>query len=117
MYKMKYCKEITDKICESIKKLKGRVGACKEANIGYDAFCEWMKKRPEFAEAIKKAEAEMEVNGEQVAIQAIFRAMPTSWQAGAWWLERTKSGKYALRQKLEHSGDITVNFNKDDKAL
>ena len=102
---MKYSPERTKRICEGLKSLKGRVASAEEAGINYDTFCEWMKK-PEFSEEIKKAELEMESKGEHRAIMSIFKAMENQWQAGAWWLERTRPDKYALKNYVEHSGNI-----------
>ena len=102
---MKYCQEITEQICKSLLELKGRVNAAKEAGINYDTFCEWMKK-PEFSEAIKKAESQANTKGKDVAIMSIFNAMPNQWQAAAWWLER--------KFKTEFSREETLNQNVND---
>ncbi len=103
---MKYCKEITDKICESIKSLKGRIGSCKEAGISYETFLHWTKTKNEFSLAIKKAEEEAGLTGKEVAIMSIFRAMPTQWQAAAWWLER----KHNFVQKVNQTIDADVKI-------
>ena len=103
---MKYSPEVTARIVEGIKGLKGRVGSSKIAGISFDTFNEWMKKKPEFSAIIKKAELEAESTGEERAILSIFKAMENQWQAGAWWLERTKSDKYALKTKNEHVVDV-----------
>lgn len=117
----KYNKEISKEFCDAIKALKGRVGACKEVGIVYDTFLDWLKKHSEFAEAIKKAEAECRESGRNVAIQSIFKAMPNQWQAGAWWLERNYPEEFVIKQKIEHSGEIdgkqTVEHTISDKAL
>lgn len=114
---MKYGKEITEKICESIKKLSGRVGACEAAGISFETFTQWMKKS-EFSDAIKKAEVEMQLKGKQIAIQSIFKAMQAGqWTAGAWWLERNYPEDFVIKQKIEHSGTLIVNFDKQDEKL
>ena len=97
---MKYSKEITDKICQSLKQLKGRINSCKEAGIHYDTFCEWMRKKSEFSAAIKKAESEAEITGKERAIMSIFAAMSKQWTAAAWWLERNFKEQFS--QKLDH---------------
>ena len=102
---MKYSPEVTARIVEGIKGLKGRVGSSEAAGINFSTFCEWMKK-PNFSHAIKKAELESESKGEERAILSIFKAMENQWQAGAWWLERTKPDKYALKTKNEHVLDV-----------
>lgn len=105
---MKYDKEITDRICKSLVELKGRVKSAEEAGISYETFTQWLKK-PEFSEAIKKAEQESRENGKGIAIMSIFQAMPDSWQAAAWWLERQHE-EFIKKEKNELTG-------KDGEAL
>lgn len=90
---------MTEKICGHLESLKGRVKACEAVGIGYDAFCEWMKK-PEFAEAVKKAEEKSLQTGKEIAIMSIFRAMPDHWQAAAWWCERKFKDEFAQRAEV-----------------
>jgi hypothetical protein len=98
--------------------LSGRVGACENVNICYDTFLDWFKKKPEFSEAIKKAEDEMNVKGKQIAIQSIFKAMQSGqWTAAAWWLERNYPKEYVVKQNIEHSGNLIINFRKQDEKL
>lgn len=40
-----------------------------------------------------------------------------SWQAGAWYLERTRPERYALRQQIEHSGHVTKTFRLEGVEL
>lgn len=96
---MKYCKEITEEICTLLSQGMGRVDAASLADINYDTFCQWMKK-PEFSDAIKKAEMKCK----QRNIALIQKAALSTWQAAAWWLERKCSEEFALKQKLEHMG-------------
>lgn len=72
----------------------------------------WLKKGregdpiySEFAEAVKKAEAEAEIE----AVTTIRVASKTSWQAAAWWLERTRRERYAL-DKIDPS-----RLSKDER--
>lgn len=113
---MKYTPETIEKITNAIKRLKGRVNSCKEADIHYDTFCEWMKKT-EFSEAIKKAEKEAKDKGKEIAIMSIFKAMPNQWQAAAWWLERNYPEEYRNRTET----DLTSGGEKlsifDEKQL
>jgi len=104
---MKYNKDTINKIVKAIEGLKGRVGASKEAGINFDTFCDWMKKKAEFSDIIKRAEERANQTGKEIAIQSIFKAMLNGqWTAGAWWLERKYSSEYAIKQKIEHSGAV-----------
>mgnify|MGYP001574856091 CR=1 FL=1 len=107
---MKYSKGMIVRICDSIKKLKGRVGSCESVGISYETFTQWMKKT-EFSEAIKKAEQEAGARGKHVAIQSIFVAMPKFWQSAAWWLERKYKKEFCAPQRHDISGDIRENIN------
>lgn len=110
---MKYTKETVGRIIEGIEKLYGRVGACKYAGISYETFTRWMEEKNELNELIKKAEDRAEDKGKEMAILSIFKAIDKGiWQAGAWWLERKYNHIYAIKNKIEHSGEIkNINLN------
>jgi hypothetical protein len=103
---MKYSQEITEQICQHLSQGLGRVDTTDMVGISYETFTQWMKK-PEFAEAIKRAEAKCK----QRNIALIQKAAITTWQAAAWWLERKHRDEFALR--TEHTGRngeaLTVN--------
>ena len=80
---MKYCQEIIEEICGYIEKGNFNKDAAMLAGIGESTFYEW-KDKPEFAEAIKKAESKCK----NQCIQEIRRAGKEQWQATAWFLER-----------------------------
>jgi transposase len=78
----------------------------------------------EFFEAVEKAKAL--AIAQNVAV--IQRAAATgTWQAAAWWLERTAQKVYGRKQQLEHSGnadnpialsvDVTELENKVNRIL
>lgn len=54
----------------------------------------------EFAEAVKQAQARAEVQ----TLAIIRRASLDSWQAGAWWLERTRPRRFGRMDRQEISG-------------
>lgn len=68
----------------------------------------------EFVDAVEKASAKAEVRN--VAI--IQKAAPTTWQAAAWWLERTRGRKYARKMDTEISGPdgggIRIDVSTED---
>lgn len=92
---MKYSPEKTEEICEHLRTGMTRVDTCILSDIHYDTFTEWMKK-PEFSEAIKKAE----ISNKQRSAVIIQQAAKKSWQAAAWWLERKYKDEYATRNEL-----------------
>lgn len=87
-----------------------RTDACCIAGIVYDTFLEWMKK-PEFAESIKKAEAECK----QRNITIIQKAAITTWQAAAWWLERKHWKEFALKGR-DDTGEDEVPQRMAERA-
>lgn len=54
----------------------------------------------EFCEAVERARAEAEVR----TVALIQQAAPNSWQAAAWYLERSHPKRWARREKVEMSG-------------
>lgn len=99
---MKYCPEMVKEFCEHLEEGGKRTDACEMVGIVYDTFLEWFRdpRKPEFAEAVKKAEARWKLN----AIKRIHRAGARTWQANAWLLERKFPEEYALRVKNQLSG-------------
>ncbi len=95
---MKYGSDKTKEICEKLRSGNSRNDACILSDINQDTFYEWLKK-PEFSEAVKKAEIEFKERN----IMLIQAAAIKSWQAAAWLLERKYSEEYALKQKQDHN--------------
>lgn len=103
---MKYEPETIERICDAIRGLQGRVRAAKAGNISYETFTVWMRTKPEFSEAVKKAERESNQTGKELAILTIFRAMQNNvWQSAAWWLERNYPNEFrnVQEQKVEYN--------------
>lgn len=70
------------------------------AGIGVSTLHEWRAKHPDFAEAIQSARA----IAEQRNVLLIQNAASESWQAAAWWLERSFPQKYGRHDRIEHTG-------------
>lgn len=89
-----------------------RATAAEHAGIHVATFYRWLETgeadiehgvqspHRELCEAIKKAEADAEVQ----AVALIRKAAPKQWQAAAWLLERKKPDQWGRR--VEHSGKI-----------
>lgn len=112
----KYSKEITEKICNAIRERKGRVIACEEAGISYQAFLNWMgdDRKVEFVEAIKKAESDASQSGKEYAAMKVFQHMDKHWQAAAWWLERRYPSEF--RNVQENKDQVDLNIAHDIKG-
>ena len=97
--------------------------ACEYANIHPATFYRWMERGQseldrlerdetaeanpeetpyrEFCEAIKKAKASSEVQAVGLIRKA---AIDGTWQAAAWYLERSQPKRWAKTDRLEHTG-------------
>lgn len=98
----KYNPDTVKKFMSSIEAKTGRVRACKNANIDYQTFLDWINPehsnhRVEFLELLKKTEAMVASENEDYAVLCIISKMKEQWPAAAWWLERTNPEKYGRR--------------------
>ena len=98
--------------------------ACQYAGISAATYYRWLTEADQpdatdlhrdLREAVEKARADAEVRNVQLIQQA---AQGGTWQAAAWWLERSHPKKWGRQQKVELSGenggpiDINVNARK-----
>lgn len=126
---MKYSDDLTQSISDLIQAGSSRVDACNLVGLHESTFYEYMKgfvpqeildalpddearerKKSEFSESIKKAEAKLKAR--QIAV--VLKASEEHWQASAWYLERRYPEEWAATQKLKHSGNIARN---DEEAV
>jgi len=114
---MKYGKERVKKITQALCDGQGRVRACKIAGIRYDTFMEWMRSKPEFSEAVKKAEATGNDKIKDICQRRIIE--DKSWQSAAWWLERTDPANFGQRNNLNISAEkpLIVVADEETKKL
>lgn len=75
-----------------------RKAACQYAGVAQDAFNRWLVRFADFADVVKKAEADAEVRH----VANIAKASQDGvWQASAWWLERRRPDDYGRRDRVE----------------
>jgi hypothetical protein len=107
---------------EAIKNGNYASTAAEAAGIGKSTHYQWIEKgeqglKPyaEYEEAIKRAEAEAEMN----AVKVIQAASRENWTAGAWYLERKFPDKWGRKDKLtqEISGKDGKPIEIDSKTL
>jgi predicted DNA-binding protein YlxM (UPF0122 family) len=72
--------------------------SAKMAGITRDAIY----KNPELRERVEQAEIQFKVGN----IKIIKKASNKLWTAAAWLLERKYGDEFALKQKLQHSGEL-----------
>ena len=94
----KLTSEVQEKLCTALKAGNTRRAACGYAGISEDSFARYLRSSADFAEAIRKAEADAEV--ECVAI--IRKCMRDGlWGPAAWWLERRRHEDWKKRDELD----------------
>jgi len=107
----KYTKERVQKIVDALHAGDGRVRAVNKAGIAYDTFMEWLRNKPEFSEAIKKAE---EVGDDKIKDICKRRIIEdSSWQSAAWWLERNFPDQYKNRTDNTHRIGLFDNSDQE----
>jgi len=98
----KYSIETEEKICNALRAGNTQKVSALYAGIDETTFYRWMQNYASFASAIKKAEADAEVS----AVAIIKKAMPETWQAAAWWLERRKPDDYGRNLALRADKEV-----------
>lgn len=84
-----------------------REAAAGVAGVNRATFYRWMDDAT-FRDAVEKAEQLAEAK----FTAAVVYAIPKSWQAAAWWLERRRYQNYARRDQLEMRIDIKAEVRK-----
>ena len=105
---MKYKKEIIEDVIKNISSGLNIQDSCQLAGIHKDTYYQWLKKKPDFADAIKNAELKCKKR----ALILIQKAGETDWRALGWFLERKFQNEFAIKQKVEHSGDIQFSMKQ-----
>jgi transposase len=112
----KYSEELAERILEAVRAGAIRAAAAEYAQVGERTLYDWMRRFPQFAQAIKKADADCEIAFVGVILNAA-RGTPArydernnllqaerepDWHAAAWWLERRHPETWRRR------GDVVV---------
>ncbi len=111
---MKYDKDHVGEIVKALENGDGRVRACKAAGIHYSTFLDWLEHKPEFSEAIKKAERCGLSRVRDLAQRGIIEKFTSHWQAAAWWLERNYPAEFGRREEVLHSGRVDSGLTLDE---
>lgn len=106
----KYSAKRRDAIVAAVAVGCTREQAALAAGIGERTLYEWLKDKPQLAQALEKAEA-AGVLSRLARIQTAAKG--GAWQADAWWLERKFPEQWGRRDKVqvEHSGQLSVEVS------
>lgn len=97
-------------IIDNLKRGNTRRASSIAAGISEDTLAAWLKRYPDFAAQVKKAEAEAET----AHVANINRwAAAGNWQASAWWLERRHREDWGRRDQL----DVNHRIRQDAERL
>lgn len=86
-----------------------RRAAAAVGGISHTTLYDWMDRDPTFTATVERAEGEAEATFTAIVAQAAI----TSWQAGAWWLERRKHQDFARHEKF----DLSIDLRKEAERL
>jgi transposase-like protein len=103
MARSKYSKDVSEKICALVSQGNYQKVAAACVGISEDTFYKWIKRYPEFAESLKKADALAEAK----RVQTILKAGNESWQAAAWYLERKHADRWGRQDRADQTDDET----------
>lgn len=136
---MKFSKEIIEKLAYHLEKGSTITDACVAAGISRETLYDWMNKKPDVSDTIKKAKAipdrkvvkslylkakgtthterhfTVSSNGKKSLIKEIRKKIYPDTTAIIFWLKNRMSEEFKDKQEYEHSG--TVTFEVSDKFL
>lgn len=104
----KFTPEVQTRLCQLLHAGNTHEVAAEACGIDVSTFYTWRREKPEFAEAVQRAEAEAEA----VLVARISKAAANgSWRAASWLLERRNPEKWG------HEGQTTMpELPVSDKA-
>jgi hypothetical protein len=83
--KLKHSPERAERVLDALRHGYSRKAAARHALIAHTTMLRWIAHVPDFADAVRTAEAEAEMQ----AVATIMRAAEQGdWRASLWWLER-----------------------------
>ena len=102
--KSKFTLERKNRVLNALRAGNTLSAAAKYAGVSPPTVKRWMEDLEGFADEVSKAEADAEVG----TVAVIRQAMPKSWQAAAWWLERRRGDEWRMKQELDVNHNVTI---------
>lgn len=97
-----------ERVIQALRLGNTRKASATAGSVTFPTFLAQIKRDPEFAAAVQAAEDE----AERSALQTIRDAMPDTWQAAAWWLERRRPQQYGKQERLTLLRDLAKDAEK-----
>lgn len=112
--------KVQEQVCRAIADGNTRECAAELAGVGARSLFRWLAQGKaqgkgrfrQLWQAVQKAEAEAESH----CVKVVRKAMPKSWQAAAWWLERRRKRRYGKAHSVEVKGDRSKPVQVETKA-
>ena len=133
---MKYSEELTEKICKHLKKGNTITTTCQAVGIAKSTFYEWVEKKSNFSDAIKKAMAipdrkvenalyksaimghrytEKEYKGvaagekvKMILIKKVKKFIPPNVTAQIFYLKNRQPGEWKDRHNFDINGNLNI---------
>ncbi len=109
---MKYTTENIEAFLTAIRHGMSIKNTCELVGINQDTYFTWMKEHPEFSDKVKRARGERTLE----ALKVIRGAAIKSWQAAAWFLERTFPDQYGLKTQVTNVTPPEEEAARKDRA-
>jgi len=137
---MKYSEELIEKICRHLKQGATITSTCQAIGISRETFYDWMKKKPDVSDTIKKAMAipdkkvenalfksatmghrykEKEFKavavGEKIKmipLKTVTKIIPPNVTAQIFYLKNRQPDEWSDKQDIEHSGDLNIKVER-----
>lgn len=116
----KYTPERVADICGHIAEGKTYADACKLAGINVDTFCTWKNEKPEFLEAIKRAEAQYKewYNRDLVAsAKKSLKELILGWECEEVTTEYVDDPKNPGNPRIKQQKRVTKKYKPDATAI
>jgi hypothetical protein len=104
---MKYKPELVEQLIKYIKAGNYVQTACDAVGISKETFYTWRKEKPDFSDAIKKAESEAIIRN----VITIQNAAKRKWQAAAWFLERKDYERWGKKELVGGIPDKPIQID------
>lgn len=88
--------EVVNTVCDRVAEGVPKKYAAQAAGIGESTLYEYLARDGEFAERMKKAEADAVMRN----VRVVQTAAITTWTAAAWWLERRYAKDFGRKDQL-----------------
>jgi len=137
---MKYSEELIEKLCKHLKQGATITSTCQAIGISRETFYDWMKKKPDVSDTIKKAMAipdqkvenalyksaimghrytEKEYKGvavgekvKMILVKKVRKFIPPNVTAQIFYLKNKQPDEWKDRQDIDLSGDLNVTVER-----